>query len=203
MIIKNIVRLLIITQCAIMYPMQPHELGGQIMPVNWLQKEQINLLVQIPKTFKSVQPIDFRPMREFILQTDIDADHWSEIITTNLYTGRKLPAANIVTLIRNGISSTATDIHLIEFNTTSHGHYDSAELIMAYTHHARREFVHARYFSGPADCSGAQYSVWLNHMSEAEAQLKTTAFFKHNVEVYNKPISEILKILSHRLEKTA
>lgn len=195
MTIKNMLHLLIITQCAMMYPMQPHELSGQIMPINWLQKEQINLFVQIPKTFKSAQPMDFRPMREFILQTDVDVNHWSEIITTTVYIGCRFSAANIATLIRNGISSTATDVHLIVFSTRSHGRYDSAELIMTYTHHARRELLHAHYFSGPADCSGAQYSICLDHISEADAKTKTTAFFKNNVEVHNKTAPEILKTI--------
>lgn len=168
-----------------------------LMPIYLSSAENadINLLVQIPDYFRSIQPIDLRPCREFIPKTDCDENNWSEIITTQTYPGMRMNAAEIIGSIKSGICSCATGVRVFENKKTVHANYNSALLRMIYTTRGRKELLYAYYFSGPCDCSGLQYSINLEHISAEEATLKIYRFLRSQVEVGNLPLYAALKKL--------
>ncbi len=156
----------------------------------------INLLVQIPDYFRSIQPIDLRPCREFIPKTDCDENNWSEIITTQTYPGMCMSAAEIIDAVQSGICSCASEVRVFENKKTSQAKYNSALLRMIYTTRERKELLYAYYFSGQCDCSGLQYSINLEQISAEEATLKIYRFLRNQVEVGNLPLYAALKKLA-------
>lgn len=168
-----------------------------LMPVciSASDNQAVNLLVQIPEQFRSIQPIDLRLCKEFISRTDHDENNWSEIITTQTYPGSRIPATEIIDSVQRGIQACATDVHVFENKKISFAKVNSALLRMVYKTRGRQELLYAYYFSGPYDCSGVQYSINLQNTSIEEATLKIYRFLRSQVKIYNVPFYAGLKLL--------
>ena len=156
-----------------------------LLPVDWTAGKRQNLVVTIPKGYRSIQPPSEwtkAPVVEFIPQGE--GDHaWSEIITTQRLAGARASADKVVQVIRQNMAATATNIHVV-MSTASKRSYQMAFYILKYRHQGREEMMGMQYFSGPHDCSGVQYTIRLgDQMSEHEATAKICEFFEHSLQL--------------------
>lgn len=152
----------------------------QLLPINVAKKdgERINLCVEIPEKFRALQDIT-APFVEFIPEHD-DEYLWSTIITTQTIPGRRLNAITFIKNIKDPIMQAGKNVEIIEDSQEKADHYNTATLIMSYTHNKRRELMFARYFSGPFDCSGFQYTVHRASEKSEEQVLKEIYDFVQN-----------------------
>lgn len=142
-----------------------------LLPINAALKKgtRLNLAVEIPHNFKPIQD-PRETFVEFIPDTEHEND-WSQIITTQTLIGKQIDCADFLNKIKQSIISGVNEFEIIENSMQSYDSYKCATLTMAYRYR-RREIMFARYFSGPFDCSGVQYSIVINDQTSEEEALK-------------------------------
>lgn len=133
-----------------------------IMPINALQAEKISLLVTIPKAFKALASKNPR-MDEFILKNDTNPSMWSKIITVQRYIGYRIGAKILLDGVLQGIQRADPSCTVIATSLESEALFETYTLAVLYRDPIknRQEVLYAKFFSGPYDCSGIQYSVAL------------------------------------------
>lgn len=154
-----------------------------LLPINGSapQGKCLNLSVEIPKGFRALSSQVNSTINEFIPQTDKDVYAWSQIITTQVIIGRGISAQYLVSSLKERIAQIpGTQVQVVHESKREYTTYATATVIMAYTNvmQNRREIMLARYYSGPYDCSGFQYTIALSsHVVETDAirQLKEFA----------------------------
>ncbi len=160
---------------------------AMLLPINGMVRPRISLAVEIPLNFCSHLPVEEMlnsTMNEFFPKADKDINSWSEIITTNRYAGQRFAAKDVANFIRNGIERDAREIKLIDTQEKTFANYSTSEFTMAYTYQGKREVIFAKYFSGPYDCSGYQYTIrLLGNLSETGALNKIKEFNQNQVLV--------------------
>lgn len=156
-----------------------------LLPVDWTAGKRHNLIVTIPKGYRSIQPPSEwtqAPVIEFIPQGEGDYT-WSEIITTQRLTGDRISADRMVQTIRQNVTATATNVHVV-CATASKIPHQMAFVVLQYRHQGRQEMMGVQYFSGPHDCGGVQYTIRLgDQMSEKQATAKIMRFFEQNLQL--------------------
>ena len=135
-----------------------------LLPIE-VAKQQVNLSVTVPKGYKSLQPLASfnkrdQVMIEYIPQNDSD-NNWSEIITVNKFIGQKLSAKSFASILKIQFMSVAKNVKLIEDKSSKEKNIEDAYFLMRYTHQQKQEVIGAKYFSGPYDSAGVQYTVRL------------------------------------------
>jgi len=162
------------------------------LPINFLVKPEIALSVKIPEDFRSFLPAEkmvISSMNEFFPKKDKNIDNWSEIITTQLLKGKQFTSKQFVDLLKKRFLSNNNniDVKIISEQDNTLKKYSTSEFTMAYTYQGKREIIFTKYYSGPHDCSGFQYTIRLiNGLSEDEALRKINAFVKDQVKLSGK-----------------
>lgn len=146
----------------------------KLMPINATLKEgeRINLVVTVPKGYKCLQENLMDTFLEFIPQTDTDSYKWSEIITTVMYLGKCLKAEQIIDSLKNFIIKDDPSAKILDEATENKDVYKSGSVTIMYTSNNRKEVMFAKYFAGPYDCSGFQYSIALEDKKPLAYALK-------------------------------
>lgn len=155
------------------------------LPVNATLAEgkRVHLNVSIPKEYEHVGNKFDAPIHEFIPQGEQVAN-WSEIIVTQAFVGKKIPAQHFAEEVKKGMVAQASHAKVIHHSHKDHGTYSTATLTMKYTFKGRTEVMEAYYVSGPYDCSDVQYSIALSDkMTEHKALEKIKAFMKNHVSI--------------------
>lgn len=158
-----------------------------LLPVD-VTKQPVNLSVTVPKGYKSLQPLSGfgkreQVMIEYIPQND-SGDNWSEIITVNKFIGQKISAKTFASMLKTQFMSVAKNVKLIEDKSSKEKNIEDAYFLMRYTHQQKQEIIGAKYFSGPFDAAGVQYTIRLNpDLNEEAAIKKIDDFFKNNVQL--------------------
>ena len=151
-----------------------------LLPINHNlpDKQRISLLVQIPAGYRHLQPLT-SPFQEYIPKAD-DEYTWSEIITTQAIIGRYLTAKYQINSLKDGFLRTGTDAEIITESFEDHPGYSTGFLEAIYSYQGRREYCIAKYYSGPYDCVGYQYTIALSSfITKADAAKKVQDFMKH------------------------
>ncbi|MCL4361783.1 hypothetical protein M1446_05510 [Candidatus Dependentiae bacterium] len=160
------------------FPCKENILG---LPVNL--GKSVLVAVIIPENFKMIQS-EPSPLMEFIPKTETP-DKWSHIISTQIFMGSNLTAEFMMNHIKyvvvpNGV----TNIKLLEEFKENKDSYSVAYFAVAYTKNGRREVLFAKYFSGPYDCSGIQYTIAIKDPMTDEAALKIMKeYIEKNVQI--------------------
>lgn len=159
-----------------------------LLPIDHSKRPRVNLKVEVPKGFKSLQSInDFSKqenyMIEYIPEKDISSN-WSEIITVNKFIGHKISANKFTDLLKeNLIQNSKNGKILIEKSTNEQG-IEISWFFLKYTHQNVQEIVGTTYYSGPYDSAGAQYTIRLrNGLTEQEAIKKIKSYFENSVKL--------------------
>lgn len=156
-----------------------------IMPINALHAEKISLLVKIPTYFKALASTNPR-MDEFILKNDTNPSMWSKIITAQRYIGCRVGAKMLLDGILQGIQSVDPRCITIATSLERESLFETYTLAVVYRDPIknRLELLYAKYFSGPHDCSGIQYSVALTDgVRFLDTLMEIKQFVDENVSV--------------------
>lgn len=160
-----------------------------LMPINWTVPEKYNLAVQIPSNFESIQPMSVwatgkSPLIEFIPKGE-SADNWNEIITLNLFINKAISAEHFVKfLYDNMLEKTTNSKAWQEIKIERSPAYTAASAGISYEFAGRKEVFGCRYYSGPYDCSGIQYTIRPKKgESEQQAIEKIENYFRSNTQV--------------------
>lgn len=145
--------------------------------------KQTSLIIHIPASLCPLAPHGYRLSRTFVPYPEYGLDTYSESITTYTYPKLKIPAIELITAIKDGIVGRETNVRIASCDSSSHEGYDTAILTIVYQHKDVQELMHARYFSGPHDCSGIRYHIRLNDISETDARIKIETFFRDHVAI--------------------
>jgi hypothetical protein len=134
------------------------------LPVNAMSKPKVHMIFSSPKEFhaddKSVNAFfsGQSPILEFVPKNET-VYNWSKIFTANLIINTSISSQKIVNSIVNNIATTGQvkTYHKI-FDTKSYRNYSVSTAAIQYSFNGRNEILYMRYFSGPADVSGIQYT---------------------------------------------
>lgn len=156
-----------------------------LLPIhrNSYEGKGLNLVIEIPKSFCCIQENIASPMLEFVPKSEKRSNKWSELITTTVIVGKYITATDLLFAIRDGIlqDKSLSAQKIVEESLEQKSEYTTITLVMTYTNKNRKELVFARYFSGPADCAGFQYTMTLSDkISQVEALKKIKEFASKN-----------------------
>lgn len=158
-----------------------------LLPINVAlpEKKRINLAIGIPSGYRKIQDIqnDNAVLYDFIPETD-DPSNWTEIITAQCYINSGFTAKSYINIVKNRIMENAHDIKIHNDIGQESKNYMTRVFCASYTHNNRREIIFARYYSGPYDCSGFQYTINMT-TTESSALEKIKKFESDHVSVFN------------------
>lgn len=158
-----------------------------LLPVNAASRPRVNLQVQIPSGFKSIQTLkEFesptQTLLEFIPENE-DPDNWTEIITVFKYIANQVSAPELVGRIKKSLIEKNYAKVLTESNK-DFKNYKHATLAVDYIFQNHMEVLGMIYDSGPYDCSGVQYTIRPSReQTSAEVLKKINNFFKSNTQI--------------------
>lgn len=156
-----------------------------LLPIDWsTSPTAVNLSVKIPKGFKAVQPADTwdtAPLIEFIPENE-DVSNWSEIITIQKLINKRIPADRIAAAVISNIEKVTPVSTLL--NEKTNNQYKQATIIVSYNYEGKDEVLGGKYFSGPYDTEGVQYTIRPNktHGQQAAAE-KIKNFFNQQLSI--------------------
>lgn len=131
------------------------------LPVDWTGTNKVNLLVKIPEGFESIQPFDQwenAAMIEFIPKGE-DKNNWSEIVTVHKFLNKGISASDLSKGIAEYISKQSKDYKVLKnLDATENGYVMSGK-VLSYNFQEKNEVLGYKYYSGPADCVGVQYTI--------------------------------------------
>ena len=108
----------------------------------------------------------------------------SQIITINKYIGQGLSAEHLVRNLKSGMLSKVENGKVWKDALTKETSYIFANLGIAYDLNGKHEVFGARYYSGPYDTVGVQYTIRPKKgQSDAEVTKKIESFFDANAQV--------------------
>jgi len=163
---------------------------SMLLPINAALPagKRANLLVEVPQGFKCLQSNLMSPVLEFIPKDENDLFKWSETISTQIFLGRRSQSKVIIDLIKNKFFQKTKNVQVLEISSEDHGTYNEASMLISYTsiENGRSELLFVKYYSGPYDASGLQYSIALNDvMTQDKAIEKIREFLADKVKVIN------------------
>lgn len=153
------------------------------LPVDWTTSKHYNLLVTIPQGYQSLQPIsswDKGPLVEFVPKGE-NGNDWSEIVTIHKIIGRGVFANQITDSLLKTIPAQASQSHIVINEKSSHDFGLITEIIISYSYQGQKEVLGAKYFSGPFDCVGVQYTIRVGMHSEDACIKKIKNFFDQDI----------------------
>ena len=149
------------------------------------KSQRINLLVNVPHGMRALQNPQ-GTFVEFIPVTDKDEYKWSQIITLHTLIGQQIPAEKVIQSIKNGIQKDAQSVTVLVSSNQLRSTHSEATIALSYVHNSRRQVMFARYYSGPFDCSGFQYTAVVGaNESEATVLKKLKDFAEKNTSLLN------------------
>jgi len=158
-----------------------------LLPINWVDGNNINLSVSIPEGFKPLQPpsdwenamiIEFIPKAE-------TADEWSEIITLLKIVGKKVPASFLTDMLKSGFKNSDPNLTIWLEGQDKNSNYEISNLGLSYRNNGVLEVFGSENYSGPVDCVGVQYTIRSKNGEEKLAIEKIKNFLKTNAQVVN------------------
>ncbi len=167
-----------------------------LLPINWgpsstqqgSTANQCNLSVTIPEGYQAIQPqsswenvslIEFIPKGE-------TADHWSETISIHKIIGKRLQADQIVDFLKKNIIANTQQPKELFYKVSKEPKYLFAKLGLSYILKNTREVLVCRYYSGPSDCVGIQYTIRPKKEESTESVVKKIEhFFDTNTQLMN------------------
>lgn len=151
-----------------------------LLPIDWSSPAHRDLQVSIPKEYQSIQPSsswETAALIEFIPKNE-NSNHWSEIISISKIIGKGISALQFTSLLQQRIASSAAKAEIL-FEEKSK---DTSTFIIKYIDQNQEEVMGAKYFSGPYDCVGVQYTIRLKQgQSQSNAVAKIKTFFQTNL----------------------
>lgn len=156
-----------------------------LLPISWSSDVQCNLSVTIPPNFRSLIPMsqwDQATMVEFIPEGESE-NTWSEIITISKLIGQRISASQITQHLEKTLPTKSTNFKVIESSAVKEPLYVRATLEVSYNNAGNHEILSCRYYSGPYDCAGIQYTIRPKAGQTDEQILdRIKAFFESNVQ---------------------
>jgi hypothetical protein len=157
-----------------------------LLPISWSAPSQCNLSVTIPEGFRSIQPLatwNESTLIEFIPEGE-SGDNWSEIITLNKLIGQRIPATQITSYLEKTLPTKSTNFKVIASSVEKTSSYLRSNLEVSYENAGRHEVLSCRYYSGPYDCAGIQYTIRpKSDQTDEQTLAKIEAFFEANIQI--------------------
>lgn len=141
-----------------------------LIPINHMFKAKTTLSAKIPTKYKPITSFGAKLM-EFIPFSEIESN-WSEIITLDIQMGARRSAAETLKLYQSTMSAQTVSFKLLEENASTSVDYSMASFGAVYIDKGRTEVIFLRYFSGPADLCGIQYTKVLEAGDSPEKVLE-------------------------------
>lgn len=155
------------------------------LPISWSSPTQCNLAITIPTGFRSLQPLakwKESTIIEFIPEGESDSS-WSEIITVNKIIGQRISATQITNHLEKTLPTKSFNFEVIASSAVKEPSYLRSNLDVSYDNEGKHEVLSCRYYSGPYDCAGVQYTMRPKPgQSDAETLEKIAAFFEANLQ---------------------
>lgn len=158
------------------------------LPINWASAPKYNLLVAIPEGFRSLQPSsswteDTTPLIEFIPKKEKEAD-WSEIITIHKMIGKNISAEQMLDQLKTSMLAQTKNGKVWKEKFMKETSFSFGILGLTYDLDGKHEVFACKYYSGPYDCVGVQYTIRPKNASEeAAAKEKIENFFLEHTRV--------------------
>lgn len=167
----------------------PHDYQTTVLlPINWFNKDKINLQVTIPEGFqadKSIAQFEKSNIIAFY-PTDENAINYSEAIILSKMLGKKIKAHQFIKEFKRIVKN--DHINVTVWNQTNHtvaaNAIQIAFLGLSFDYNNEREVIGALFVSGPYDCVGYIYAVRTSEqLSEEDAIVKIGEFLINNVNI--------------------
>jgi hypothetical protein len=160
-----------------------------ILPINAAHEPKISLVVNVPAHFQALdnpQKIPGFAMMEFV-PTNETIDSWTQIITTNSFINKELPAANFIEYMQQRFQQSAKQMTVISSSLDNYPNYQRSCTTMDYHVNQRHEMVAMCYYSGRYDTAGVQYAILYpaDNPPTADVAKKLDTFLKAQTEVLN------------------
>ncbi len=161
-----------------------------ILPINWSGGQNYNLVITIPEGYRSLQShtewMDNKiPIIEFIPKNEGE-DLWTEIITINKSIGQKVSATNMTNYLKNAMIKKVENGRVWKDEVSTQPAYMFASLGLFYNLNKVREVFGSRYYSGPYDCAGIQYTIRpRKDQTDQMTAVKIENFFNTNTKIIN------------------
>jgi len=149
-----------------------------ILPINATVSPMYNLIVSIPKGYKALQDLEAFEKASLIefVPTDESDENWSEIITIHKLIGKKISANDFMQKFKTKLLEKKVNNIAVEDSYETFPNYQMASLLASYEDAHQHETLGAKYYSGPLDCVGVQYTIRDN--DDKKAAKKIESFFK-------------------------
>lgn len=160
------------------------------LPVNWSVSPKYNLEVTIPSGYTSLQPFDSwsdktTTLIEFVPKGETGED-WSEIISINKFIGSKVNASDFAEALKKRMLASVENGKVLDLKKEKKPSYTFSAFFLSYDLNGKHEMMGARYFSGPDDLVGVQYTIRPDQeMSDKEALAKIKTYFTSSTSVKN------------------
>ncbi|QLH35919.1 MAG: hypothetical protein HWD61_07055 [Parachlamydiaceae bacterium] len=112
-------------------------------------------------------------------------DNWSEIITIHKLIGKKINAAMMIDTLKSSILSQTKNGKIWKGSLTRKDAYLFGSLGLSYDLNGRHEILGCRYYSGPYDCVGIQYTLRPVKGFHDEDMEKNRKLFQHPYRNYH------------------
>ena len=90
----------------------------------------------------------------------------------------------MTSFIKKGVKAGGSKVSILEEKEEKNADYKSSTFAMSYNLRGRREVIFGKYFSGPYDCSGFQYTIALSDsLTESEALEEIKQFVEKNTGI--------------------
>jgi hypothetical protein len=161
-----------------------------ILPINWSAGQNYNFIITIPEGYRSLQSHtewmeNKIPIIEFIPKNE-DENLWTEIITINKSIGQKVPASHMTNYLKNAMIKKVENGRIWKDDVSVQPAYMFSTLGLFYNLNKVREVFGSRYYSGPYDCAGIQYTIRpKKDQTDQMTAAKIEKFFNTNTKIIN------------------
>lgn len=162
--------------------------ANPLLPLNWTVTPKLNLEVTIPQTFtpipsytnwllEDVSSIGFVPNGE-------NNSNWTEIISINKFVGQQVQIALLMMLLKKEITIKTTNFKTLNETSKVESNYAYGGFIMSYDLEDKHEVMGIRYYAGPFECVGVQYTIRpQSGQTDAASAEKIEQFFNTHLKV--------------------
>jgi hypothetical protein len=161
------------------------------LPINALSTPKYHLSVKVPEEYNPIQAIEsFAPkkatMIEFIPAGESPYE-WTGILTLNKFIGIACPVSTYLDHLQKAFKAVNSDSNhkLLKSNIKKNSQYEEGVLAVSYTNADRglTEVFYSRFFSGPFDLVGIQYTVTLKEGESVDSALSRAETFVNEISV--------------------
>ncbi len=169
-----------------------NDTGKCNLPVNTISSPKVHIAFTVPKGFYMVEDRykEFISGESNILEfapENTTADNWSKIFTVISIVGKSISSEDLINFYSKKYANPEFETFHVISDTKKYDNYSISTALIQYALEGQNEIIYTKYFSGPSDISGVQYTERLsNSLTSEEFDIKADAmqnFFDGMLEV--------------------